>query len=102
MSAIPCLLATHLVDRPWLQREAEEAAAAEAAAAAEEEERQARLREEYEAAIPEEVAEQVQIALDKELVSGGEGLMVAQTRSYVLLIAEADYTQLEHMLLHDA
>jgi hypothetical protein len=53
------------------QREAEEAVAAEAAAAEAEAERQARLREEYEAAIPEEVAEQVQIALDKELVSVG-------------------------------
>lgn len=54
---------------PSLQRAAEEETAAAAAAAAAEEERQARLREEYEAAIPEEVAEQVQIALDKELVS---------------------------------
>lgn len=53
----------------------EEDAAAKAAAEAAEAERVARLREEYEAAIPDEVKDQVAAALDVELVSppGGRG-----------------------------
>lgn len=43
------------------QRELEEQAAAEQRAQEEDEERQRRLREEYEAAIPEEIKERVQV-----------------------------------------
>ncbi|KAG2437565.1 hypothetical protein HYH02_011207 [Chlamydomonas schloesseri] len=49
------------------KREQEAAAAAAAAAEAAEAERQARLREEYEAAIPEEVKDRVASAVEKEL-----------------------------------
>ncbi len=46
----------------------EAAAAATAAAAAAEAERQERLREEYEAAIPDEIKDRVTEALERELV----------------------------------
>ncbi|KXZ53860.1 hypothetical protein GPECTOR_6g778 [Gonium pectorale] len=49
------------------KREQEEAAAAAAAEAAAEAERQARLREEYEAAIPEEIKDRVAMALEREV-----------------------------------
>eukprot|EP00195_Chlamydomonas_chlamydogama_P006526 CAMPEP_0202903122 /NCGR_PEP_ID=MMETSP1392-20130828/21865_1 /ASSEMBLY_ACC=CAM_ASM_000868 /TAXON_ID=225041 /ORGANISM="Chlamydomonas chlamydogama, Strain SAG 11-48b" /LENGTH=147 /DNA_ID=CAMNT_0049590113 /DNA_START=542 /DNA_END=985 /DNA_ORIENTATION=- len=47
--------------------EQEERAAAEAAAAAEDEERNRRLREEYEAAVPDEIKDRVAAAVEREL-----------------------------------
>lgn len=50
------------------QREADAAAADADAARAGEEARLARLRAEYEAAIPDEIRERVQLAVERELV----------------------------------
>ncbi len=56
------------------QRLAAEEEAAAAAAAAQEAERVARLREEYEAAVPEEIKERVDTAVTKELAAFKEQL----------------------------
>ncbi|PNW81692.1 hypothetical protein CHLRE_06g256450v5 [Chlamydomonas reinhardtii] len=72
------------------KREQEEAAAAAAAAEAEEAERQARLQEEYEAAIPEEVKDRVASAVEKELArlqKAMEEQFTAQTATLMAKIA---------------